>query len=486
MKKIMLYLISGLVLLVGFSCQHKPLTPKTEVVARVDNRALTLSDFRRFYETDPTFGVDSSGYRALRDELDRFIDYHLAYRRAERSGLISDSLFQRAVQWEKRQAMLRQLYREVVDPRIHISDAELKREYFTANVSVHIRHLFSRDSLTAARWYRELRKGASFDSLARLAFHDSLLAGRGGDLGWQKLWNLDESFGDAVLRLKKNEISRPLRTRWGFHVAQLLDRRDQVILRADEFARQKPMLEKRIRLRKSKEFAHEFISRFMGKLNPQPVPRVFSLLWKSIVLSVETGPGLRAPAVFTNELIGKVKKRIPGALNDPLITYRSGRISLNDYLAALRSIPVSNRPRFKTPRQLSNQLGKWVRDEFLLKEAERRGIGKNARVQKEVAEFAREQSYLYYLNRELEQMEIPEWANQYFKKHDKSVIKAHTGLAKYHTLQEWLWARATRSLHQTLKKPSESIWIDQTVLKNENERIDWQNRIPMFIIRKPE
>lgn len=189
---------------------------------------------------------------------------------------------------------------------------------------------------------------------------------------------------------------------------------------------------------------------------------------------------------FTNDLIENVSRKLAQHLEEPLIQIQGGKdVSIGEYLKGLREIPLSNRPSFRSAKQLSNQMGVWIRDELLFQEASRQKLDRHPRVQSEVQEFLEQQSYLFYLQREVEKIEIPQFVEDYFEKEDRSVISAHPNLARFHTLQEWIWAKAERQLHHTLKSPDAIIEIDYQKLREESEKIDWQGRIRMFVIRKP-
>ncbi len=471
-------------LLIFTYCHKKEVVPP-QIIAQVGNESIPLEEFRSFYELDPNFGMDSTGYPALRDELFRYIDYYLSYKKGMKEGLTKDTLFVKAVNWEKRQAILRQLYREVVSSQVEISEEELRKEFYLCNINVHVKHLFSPDSSQIRQWYRQLKSGANFDSLAQIAFNDTLLSQNGGDLGWTKLGDLDEDFAQAVLALKKDQISRPVQTRWGFHIIQLLNREDPGILRDSDFNQRKRLMENRVRNRKSKELAHQFIKRYMSKINPQPVPQTFSLLWRVISYSEESDKKIGVPRVLTNKMIHVVQKRLIANLDEPLIQYNGGQITLRKFLNELKKIPISNRPRFRTLRDLSNKIGIWVRDEFLLKEARRRGIERHPRVEKEVLEFAREQTYLYYLKKELTDLKIPEEVKRYFQSKDLKILRKYPQLRHFHTLSQWSWKQAESILHKRLKLLAEDIQINEKLLREESRRIDWTSRIRMFYIRKP-
>lgn len=69
-----------------------------------------------------------------------------------------------------------------------------------------------------------LDNGADFAELARLNSND-LSASKGGDLGWLYQGDTVPEFEKAMDGLKPNEISQPVRTQFGWHLIQVLERR---------------------------------------------------------------------------------------------------------------------------------------------------------------------------------------------------------------------------------------------------------------------
>ena len=67
--------------------------------------------------------------------------------------------------------------------------------------------------------------GAKFDEVARLNSDDTVSAQRGGDLGWVVPGDLLPDFERAMNELKVNEVSQPVRTTFGIHLIQVLERR---------------------------------------------------------------------------------------------------------------------------------------------------------------------------------------------------------------------------------------------------------------------
>jgi peptidyl-prolyl cis-trans isomerase C len=105
------------------------------------------------------------------------------------------------------------------------------RSQFVAPERVHVRQIIKNvdertdhESARAAieEAETELRTGAEFGSVAD-RFSDC--AGNGGDLGWFPRGVMVEEFDNVVFHLEPGEISPIFETGFGFHIAQLLERR---------------------------------------------------------------------------------------------------------------------------------------------------------------------------------------------------------------------------------------------------------------------
>lgn len=73
-----------------------------------------------------------------------------------------------------------------------------------------------------------LRKGADFATFARRYSQDGSAAA-GGDLGWAKRGDYVREFEEALFGLKENQISDIVKTQFGFHIIQLIERRGESV-----------------------------------------------------------------------------------------------------------------------------------------------------------------------------------------------------------------------------------------------------------------
>ena len=80
---------------------------------------------------------------------------------------------------------------------------------------------------------RELANGASFPAVAAQN-SDGAQAIAGGDLGWREISELPDAFRTALSSAGAQQLTQPFRSRSGFHILQLRDRRDSETVLVDE------------------------------------------------------------------------------------------------------------------------------------------------------------------------------------------------------------------------------------------------------------
>lgn len=74
---------------------------------------------------------------------------------------------------------------------------------------------------------QRIEGGDSFAELARSHSEDTASAIKGGELGWVKPGDLVPEFEEVMNGLEPNQVSAPFKTRFGWHILQVLDRRRQ-------------------------------------------------------------------------------------------------------------------------------------------------------------------------------------------------------------------------------------------------------------------
>ena len=127
----------------------------------------------------------------------------------------------------------------------------------------HVRHILIKVSeLTSDveakakidRVRERIEAGAKFEDQARVNSEDASSA-KGGDLGWVSAGDLVPDFQAAMDRLKVNDVSQPVRSPFGWHLIEVLERREQDVSKD----RQRDQARVALRQRKADEQFQEFI-----------------------------------------------------------------------------------------------------------------------------------------------------------------------------------------------------------------------------------
>lgn len=87
---------------------------------------------------------------------------------------------------------------------------------------VHAKHILVKAEQEALEVLFDLKQGKDFEELARKKSLCSS-AKKGGDLGWFGRGQMVKEFESAAFALKPGETSRPVKSKFGWHVIQVVD-----------------------------------------------------------------------------------------------------------------------------------------------------------------------------------------------------------------------------------------------------------------------
>jgi peptidyl-prolyl cis-trans isomerase C len=217
--------------------------PKDPVVATVNGQPIYLSELQVAQQAlAPQFRSVplSSVYPAL---LDKIIDSKLIVADGKKNRIDVDPAFKRRMAFVEEQVIqdfwLQKEFAKRITPDQLQARYQEKLKSMPAEDEVHARHILVATEQEAKDLLAELKKGASFDKLAREKSTDKASGAEGGDLGWFKRTDMVKEFSDAAFALKKGEMSdAPVKTQFGFHLIKVDDRRQAPPPTFDELADQ--------------------------------------------------------------------------------------------------------------------------------------------------------------------------------------------------------------------------------------------------------
>ncbi|MCK4892598.1 MAG: peptidylprolyl isomerase, partial [Calditrichia bacterium] len=223
-------------LVIYFRCGDKVVYDDTEV-ARVGSEIITAYDFRLSYELAPPGAKVSSRNILQRKKsfLNTIIENKLYAIAGLERNLDQDEKIQRVLKWHEREGVIKELYREEVKEQVIVTEEQLREAYILYNERLFLRQLIFNSEEEANKVYHRLQRGDTFEQIA-LEYADSdeklwrILSPR--EFRWGEL---DERFETTAYGLTLNEVSVPLRSNIGYHLLQLVNRKENLILTESGF-----------------------------------------------------------------------------------------------------------------------------------------------------------------------------------------------------------------------------------------------------------
>jgi parvulin-like peptidyl-prolyl isomerase len=235
-RRVAILLISALTLL--SACKREPATPP-DVVARVNDRLLTLGDFKRYLDRNAGTELAQLTPEVASAMLDQFIEEIIVSEHAASHGVeVPAEKITAAVRTEagvtviekrdemRREKLLANLAAEVPEAsEVAVqSYYDQHRNDFRSDEEVRVRQILVADETLANDIVKRLRAGEDFAALSA-QYSRAANAKRGGEIGFVSREELPKMFADEILRLKAGEISDVIRTDSTFHIFRVDERR---------------------------------------------------------------------------------------------------------------------------------------------------------------------------------------------------------------------------------------------------------------------
>jgi peptidyl-prolyl cis-trans isomerase C len=116
-----------------------------------------------------------------------------------------------------------------------VTDAAIQQWYTDhavqfAQPQAFVRHILVEDEAAAADIVAQARAGADFAALAASRSKDAGSAAKGGELGWISQKQILPDLAGPIFATEKGAVTDPVKTRFGFHVMKVEDKRETVPL----------------------------------------------------------------------------------------------------------------------------------------------------------------------------------------------------------------------------------------------------------------
>ncbi len=117
-------------------------------------------------------------------------------------------------------------YRAMVESQLLYQKLEtaMGADLPTSEEQVHARHILLDSEEKAREILDRLKSGANFEELARAESKDTSNNEKGGDLGWFGRGRMVPEFDEAAFSLPLNQLSDPVKTTFGYHIIEVLEK----------------------------------------------------------------------------------------------------------------------------------------------------------------------------------------------------------------------------------------------------------------------
>src|SRR5438105_4190049 len=265
-----------LTLCLAFACHRKPSIP-ADVVARVNDRMITLADFKRYLERNAGIDLSQVGAEVASAMLDQYAEEIILSEYAAAHGVeIPADQIASAVRndagatvMEKRDDMRREKLIAAVSIDVPPpSDSEVRTYYdqhpaeFRSGDELHIRQILVHDENVANDIEEKLKKGASFEDLSR-QYSLAPNAKKGGEIGFVGRGQLPKMFEDEIFVLKPGAVTGVIRTDSSFHIFKVDERRPPGVV---DFQTAAPVIRDKLKDEQVKNRIAELVSKARGEM----------------------------------------------------------------------------------------------------------------------------------------------------------------------------------------------------------------------------
>jgi peptidyl-prolyl cis-trans isomerase C len=204
------------------------LSGENQVVAKVNGYEIRTSEVRMAF-TD-VIGQLPNLPKKLRYPfvVEFLVERHLLAQLANKEGIANTDDYKRRLAAYQAKALRDSYLAQVISPKVKeeeikaVYDAESKKVEETERVRA--RHILVASEKEAQSIVERLNKGEKFEDLAKQYSLDGS-KDYGGDLGYFTAPEMVPAFSKAAFELKKDEISKPIKTDFGWHIIKLEDRK---------------------------------------------------------------------------------------------------------------------------------------------------------------------------------------------------------------------------------------------------------------------
>jgi parvulin-like peptidyl-prolyl isomerase len=225
-----------------------------EAVAKVNGEVISKEDFKKKLESMNFVTKDNKEeeQKTKREALDLLITDKLVEQKAKKMDLSQDEEWKRKEEKHSRDYMVELMYKKEIEEKVGVQDSEItefyeknKGELYKNPEQYKISHILievKKDSLQKGNpeqqekeadkkalekiesIYNRIMAGEDFSALAKQYSDEEKTRENGGELGFLPRGMMLKEFEEQVLNLKPGEVSKPFKTKYGYHILKYTEK----------------------------------------------------------------------------------------------------------------------------------------------------------------------------------------------------------------------------------------------------------------------
>ena len=197
-------------------------------IANVNGTSIATSEFEKRMERLTGEGQGNFDSPEGKEELlDILIAREVLNQEGKRLGIEKKKEVKDRIDELTKEVVINEVVNHITTEKI--TDAEMKKYYEKNRADfreIHASHILVKTEEEAKDVKKKLDGGDDFAALAKEKSLDPGSASRGGDLGFFTKDRMVKPFADAAFSMKPDEISKPVRSPFGYHVIKVLETKE--------------------------------------------------------------------------------------------------------------------------------------------------------------------------------------------------------------------------------------------------------------------
>jgi parvulin-like peptidyl-prolyl isomerase len=373
-KKVAVVLIAGVLVLTSFyGCGSQK---KEKIVAKVGDREITSDELEKQWADASRMIIQGvSEFDRKKEIVNRMIGDQVVIMEAYKEGIDNEVEGDSNFANQKESILLTVLYKREIADKAQVSESEIKQEYEKGNEEVHAWHILVETKQEADNIYQSLKNGADFAQLAKEKSIDPTVKDNAGDLGFFRWGKMVPEFQEAAFKLKEGEISRPVKSTYGWHIIKVVEKR-----KVDQppYEEAKTLIQARLDQAKKQQMVTEYFKKLKKKVGFKINDKALDLLMSKKEEMPSDTLGLRRPGDVLD-----LNKFTPEEQNMTLFSYKGGEVTVGTFVQQFNEYPPAYRPRLSDKEKIEEMAFQTQIRSLLLDESREENLEKTKDFEKE-------------------------------------------------------------------------------------------------------